>query len=322
MFAINDAEFGWEEIVAAAEAWEEWQPFVAETRQALACLAYAAATNQLPSANEVREAATAFRYAHNLISAEETQTWLERWEMTVNDWMNCLRGQLLIGRWATTLDQIAAAHPVSEEDVATVIKDYAVCADKLGEWAQKLAGHAAVASQAVWGRAAQSGCFDAATGSRRDLVSRIEAEFDRQRQQTVTPKLIETRISDHRLDWIRFDCRYLWFAEERVAREAHFCVTEDGLTLDEVAADAHGEVREWSFYLDEIEASARPYFLAARPGDWLGPIRMLNAFSLFSVVAKQMPAADDPQIKHRAEQAIIGGMMEQAINERVKWMMI
>lgn len=315
MFSINNAEFGWDEIVAAAEAWGDWQPFVAETRQALACLTYAAETNQLPTANEVREAATQFRYAHNLISAEDTQVWLDRWEMTANDWMNCLRGQLLSKRWAARLDEIVAAHPISDEDIATVIKDYAVCADQLAEWAQKLAGHAAMASQAV-----SSGCFDAKTGSPRDLVFRIEAEFDRQRQQTVTPKQVETKIVDHRLDWIRFDCRYLRFTDERQAREAAFCVTEDGLTLDEVARDAHCEVRHWSFYLDEIEAGVRPHFLAAGQGDWLGPIRMLNAFSLFSVVAKQMPAAGDPQIKQRAEQAIIGGMMEQAINERVKWM--
>jgi hypothetical protein len=316
VFTINETEFGWEEIVAAANAWGEWQPFVMETRQALACLSYASETNQLPTAGEVREATTQFRYAHNLISAEDTQLWLDRWEMTANDWMNCLRGQLLIRRWEMKLDQIAAAHPVSEEDVATVIKDYAVCADQLIKWAQKLAGRAAVASRTV-----QSGCFGVANGSPRDLVSRIEAEFDQQRQQTVTPKLVETKIGDHRLDWIRFECRYLRFANERQAREAAFCVTEDGLTLDEVAHDAHCEIRQWSFYLDEIETGIRPHFLAARQGDWLGPIRMLNAFSLFSIVAKQMPAASDPQIKHRAEQAILGGMMEQAINERVKWVM-
>lgn len=320
MFAINETEFGWEEIVAAAQSWGEWQPFVTETRQALACLAYAAETNQMPAAAEVREAATQFRYAHNLISAEDTEKWLARWEMTVGDWMNCLRGQLLRETWATRLDEIVAAHPVGDEDLFTVIKDYAVCADQLQDWAQKLAGRAALASQVVWGRAASSGCFDAATESPRDLVSRIEAEFQQQRQQTVTPRLVETKIGDHRLDWIRFECRYLRFADERQAREAAFCLTEDGLTLEEVARYAHCEIRQWSFYLDEIESGVRPHFLAARQGDWLGPVSMMNAFSLFAIVRKQMPAAGDPQIKERAEQAILGGMMEQAINERVKWM--
>ena len=100
MFIVEGAEFGWDEIVAAAQVWGEWQPFVERTRQSLACLLLAAETGQLPTGAETRETVTAFRYAHNLISAEETQTWLSEWGMTVEDWMNCLRGQLLRERWA------------------------------------------------------------------------------------------------------------------------------------------------------------------------------------------------------------------------------
>jgi hypothetical protein len=167
--------------------------------------------------------------------------------------------------------------------------------------------------------ASNSGSLDTSDQSPRDLIARIEAEFERQRQQTVTPKLIEARIAAHRLDWIRFDCRYVWFGEERIAREAAFCVTEDGLTLDEVARDARGVVQRWNFYLDELDAAARPYFLAARQGDWLGPVKLLEGFPLFSILAKRMPAADDPLIRERAEQSIIASLMERAINERVKW---
>ena len=315
LFAIENQKFGWEEIVIAAQVWGEWQPFIEQTRQSLACLRLAAKTGQLPAAAEVREAATAFRYAHNLISAEETQVWLSRWEMTVEDWMNYLRGQSLRERWAGRLSEIAAAYPIGDAEVAEVIKSHAVCAGRLGDWAVKLAGRAAIASR--------SGRFESGerptTGSPRDLVSHIETEFERQREQAVTPKLIETKIADHRLDWIRFDCRYVWFPEERIAREAAWCVTEDGLTLEEVAFDARGIVQQWNFYLDEIEAPTRPHFLAARRGDWLGPIKMIEGFPLFSIVAKTMPADDDPQIRERAEQAIVASVIERAINERVKW---
>jgi hypothetical protein len=231
--------------------------------------------------------------------------------MTIDDWMNYLRGQSLRNRWAARLREILTANPVSDEEVAEVIQSHAVCADKLGDWAVRLAGRAAVASN--------SGSLDTSDQSPRDLIARIEAEFERQRQQTVTPKLIEARIAAHRLDWIRFDCRYVWFGEERIAREAAFCVTEDGLTLDEVARDARGVVQRWNFYLDELDAAARPYFLAARQGDWLGPVKLLEGFPLFSILAKRMPAADDPLIRERAEQSIIASLMERAINERVKW---
>lgn len=316
LFAINETEIGWEEVAAAAQCWGDWQPFVVEIRASLACLRYAAATGQGLSAQAVKEDLTAFRYAHNLISADETRLWLNRWQMSFEELSNYLRGTLLRQKWADRLEEIVAAHPIGDQEVTAVLKHYAICAGKLGEWALKLAGHAAIA--------AKSGSFDAGGQSQRplaprDLVACIETEFERERRQTITPKLIETKIADHRLDWVRFDCQCLWFADERIAREAVWCVTEDGLTLEEVAASAHAEIRGWNFYLDEIEAGMRPHFLAARQGDLLGPLKLQDGFPLFSIAVKQMPAAEDAQICARAEQAILRGWMEQAINERVTW---
>jgi hypothetical protein len=73
VFTINETEFGWEEIAAAAQGWgANGSRFVAEGGNSLACLAYArkpVSTRRRRS----KEAATAFRYSHNLISADETQ---------------------------------------------------------------------------------------------------------------------------------------------------------------------------------------------------------------------------------------------------------
>jgi hypothetical protein len=259
----------------------------------------------------MREAAKAFRYERNLISGDETRIWLQRWGMSVEEWMNCLRGQLLRKRWASRVDEIKAANPIPDADVAEVVKRYAICTGKIDGWAQKLAGRAALAAKS-------SGLISNAR-SPRDLIDRIESEFERQRNQTINSKLIETKILDHRLDWIHYECRYLWLADERVAREAAWCVSEDGFTLDEAACAAHGQVREWNFYADEIEAVVRPYFVAARKGDLLGPLRFASGYPLFSVLQKRMPVASDPEILSRAEQAIVSTLTAQAINESVRW---
>lgn len=315
IFTVANQNFGWPEVVLAAKVWGEWQPFIETVRQSLACLRLANRNDELPPPAELRQAATAFRYAHNLISAEETNHWLHRWELTLDDWMNYLRGQLLRGRWAQRLGEVVAAYPVSDQEVTEAIKGYAVCADKLRDWAVRLAGRAALAagcdSFAAGGRPAN--------GSAADLIVAIEAEFARQQKETVTATLIEAKIAHHRLDWMRFDCRYLWFAEERVAREAAWCVSEDGLSLDEVANQAHAGVQAWNFYADEIDLEVRPYFLAARQGDLLGPLKIRQGFPLISLLRKQLPAADDPQIRARAQQAILASLTEQAMNQRVRW---
>lgn len=318
IFTVNEAKFGWEEITAAAEVWGEWARLTERIRQSLACQKFAAETGQLPSANEVRDALVAFRYAHNLISADETQAWLNRWGVTFEELTNFLRGQLLVQRWADKLETILAAHPICDAEMSVLRKSYAICADQLGEWAIKLAGHAAIAAISGW---FEVGGQNLRLMAPRDLVACIEAEFERKRQQTVTPHLIEAKIADHRLDWIRFDCRCLWFPEERTAREAVWCVTEDGLTLEQVAADARAELCQWDFYLDELDANTRPHFLAARQGDLLGPVKLQQGFPLFSITAKQMPTVNDPQIRERAERAIVTGWTEQAMNEQVKWLM-
>ena len=309
MFTVAEQEFGWDEIVVAAQVWGEWQPFVDSVRRALSCLRSAEEAGELPSAADMRETANAFRYAHNLISAEETRDWLARWQMSVEDWMSCLRAHWLLDHSIERPGHGGVARPAGDAEVAAAVKIHAVCTGRLDDWAVRLAGRAALA--------AQSGGLT--SGSPRELIACVESGYERQQQQAVTPKRIETKIADHRLDWIRFACRYVWFPEERIAREASFCLTEDGLTLDEVASDARGVVQQWDFYLDEIEAAARPHFLAARAGDWLGPIRLLAGFPLFAVVAKTMPVAEDPHIRGRAEQAIVEGLTRQAMNERVRW---
>ena len=313
LFTVNETNFGWEEIAVAAEGWGEWQAFVTTVREALACLHYATATNQPLPQHEVKDAVTAFRYAHNLISAEDAQAWLQRWELTTEEWVNCLRGALLRERWSTRLPAMVAAHPVSDESLTAALRPYAICDGQLGAWVVKLAGRAAIA--------AQSGGADAGASSPHELITRIEYAFEQARQQAVTPQRLAAKIADHRWEWIRFDCRYVWFGEERLAREAVLCVTEDGLTLDDVADDSHSVVQDWIFYLDEIEAAARPHFLAARPGDWLGPVKLFEGFPLFSIAEKKLPDAADPHIRARAEQALLRRWTEQAINERVTWAM-
>src|SRR5215475_14331457 len=121
MFVIENKEFGWDEIVLAAETWGEWRSFFEATRRSLGCLRLAAKTGRLPGHSETREVANAFRYAHNLISADEARSWLCRYDLSVEAWMDYLRSQMLRDRWSNRIDQILAANPVSDQEVESAI---------------------------------------------------------------------------------------------------------------------------------------------------------------------------------------------------------
>ena len=309
LFTVEKRKFGWDEIIVAAQLWNEWGPFVETVYEAQSCLQFANETKRVPTSAEMRETANSFRYSHNLISGEETQLWLERWGMSAGQWMDCLRGLYVRQQWLLQAKQIANCYNSNQDN--DLLKNYAVCTGKLDEWATRLAGHAAIA-------AASNDLLDESV-STNQLIEQIEEKFQQGCKQRVTNQLVEAKICDHRLEWIHYECRCLWLPEEAMAREAALCVSEDGLTLDQVAADAQCELREWNFYADEIEISVRPYFLAARPGDLLGPWRLREKYPLFSVLSKRLPHSDDPRIRTRAEDAIVAGLLAQAINERVHW---
>lgn len=311
MFTVETRHFGWDDVVIAAQLWGEWDDFVRTVRDALACLRFAKETGRLPSSAQMRETANGFRYARNLISGEETRVWLERWGITVETWMDCLRGQYLRQLWSSRLKEITEFVSITNDEVAARVRTYAVCEGKLEQWAHKLAGRAAVAANAKM--------LGDQTLSARQLIENIEVQFHLSRTRTISPKLIEAKIAAHKLDWIHYECRCLWLSDERVAREAAWCVSEDGLTLDEVAHEANAEWREWNFYADEIETSVRPYFLAARQGDLLGPWKLREKYPLFSVLNKRLPHSNDPKVFARAENEIVAGLLAQAVNDRVKW---
>jgi len=320
LFTIGDQKFDWEDAALAAQLRGEWARLEKVTRQGLACEQRAAETGEWPAAQEVQATANEFRYAHNLISAQETQDWLNHWGLTVEGWMGYFRRSLLRERWANHLKEIIAAYPATPEEVAETIKCESLCSGELTQWAYQLAGRAALARQEKMNVAA-TGC-DAAppAQARKEILTRIEKVYQTLREQIVTPQARCTQIAHHHLDWIRFDCRYIWFPEERLAREAAFCVREDGLTLDEVAQDARLIVQPYNFYLDEIEPARRNQFLAAQVGDWIGPLNLFEGFTLFGVLGKSLPSDDDLRVRSRAEEAVMSAVCSREISSRVTWL--
>ena len=46
LFKVANREFGWDEIVVAAQVWGDWQAFFESVRQSLACLQLGTQTYQ------------------------------------------------------------------------------------------------------------------------------------------------------------------------------------------------------------------------------------------------------------------------------------
>lgn len=231
------------------------------------------------SEGELDEAETRFRYERNLVAAEEMEAWLDRWDLTVSEWRDYLRG--------------TAADDDRGDWVA------AVCSGALERAAQDLAARAAAA---------------AALGD-----ADLDRAYERFVAEAVTPDVLRSVLETRKADWIRVDCRTLVLPSEAAAREAALCVRDDGMALAEVASQAGVEMREHSTYLEDAADELGKALLSARTGELLGPVPLADRFALVLVDDKAEPTLDDPEILRRVQEAARRRAIEREVVNRVTW---
>lgn len=228
---------------------------------------------------DLEDAEARFRYERNLVAAEEMEAWLGRWELTVGEWRDYLRGAL-----------------AGDERAAWVA---AVCSGALERAAHELAARAAAAE---------------ATGE-----PDLERAHDRFLADAVTPETLASLLEARKADWIRVDCRTLVLSSQPAAREAALCVRDDGMALAEVAEQAGVEMRQHSLYLEDAADELGKALLSARTGELLGPVPLADRFALVLVDDKAEPTLDDPEILRRVQEAARKRAIEREVVNRVTW---
>lgn len=332
VFAVGDRTYAWSDVVLAARLWGEWAALEAEARLGLACAARADDRDEWPDEDTEDAAANEFRYARDLVSAEEMEAWLARWGLDEEAWTDYIRRDLLRREGAEEADEVLAEYEIEDEDVEAVLWSDAVCSGRLQRWAQELAARAAIQASLAE-EAPESDDATVAAEARRlltdagadpadpraGMLARVEVGFRRFVTRAVTPRAIQAALEPHRLDWVRFDGRCLALRDEEMAREAALAVREDGLGLDEVAEQAKTEVQAGRWYLDELPAEHRDRFVAARKGELVGPLPWGEGYALILVVDKVVPSAEDADTRRRAAEAVLAGLLEHEVSRRVTW---
>lgn len=344
VFAIGETDYCWEDVILAGGVRGEWPSIVRRARAGLALLAAADEDEgeelSVPSEDEIDEAANEFRYAQNLIAADEMEAWLTAWGLDVGAFMEWVVMDLLRARNDAddTAAEALADTPVDDEALATAIHAEAVCSGALGKLSYRLAEWASVHAR----EAELGGAPEAADGGEapalppgselpplglegEELASRLRrlhayrGAYERFTAEVVTPELVAGRVRARQTEWTRVSARILRFPAEDAAREALTSIRDDGAEIDEVAADAGIGVVEGTFFLEEFDAGVRDRLLASVGGDLLGPLREGESWSLFLVVDKKLPSADDAGIAERAATSLLRSALTREVDNRVSW---
>ena len=344
-FLAGDEPFLWEDVLIASVRWGEWATCERDTTERLACARWLEAAGEVPSTSEVADAAAEFRYARDLIAADDTVEWLARFGLTAGDWMEFIRAGVaakLVRSRGALAD--AQRHQPSTSEVWECMPVSLVATGTISRVAQSLAERAAAqaclsehglsdntastvesaarACEAVEVVSRAFGVLDTThLADRTRVVSSLDHTLTQFGTYVIASETLSNLLVAHRLDWIRVELRSLHFTSEPSAREAYLCVREDGTDLSQVALEAGVQVHQANRWLDEFELPLRDRMLGARAGEVIGPLRENGGFALHLVDAKRLPTLDDPEVRQRAESRAITRALAHEVNERIRWKM-
>src|SRR6185295_10765472 len=119
VFSVGPREYVWLDAFLAAMLRGEWRHFERQFGEGLAWLAGAADPQAAwPDEREIEEAANTFRYERDLITSDETISWLDGAGLTFEAWTDYLVRWLVRDRLRDRLDGVPQRHPapVTVED--------------------------------------------------------------------------------------------------------------------------------------------------------------------------------------------------------------
>ncbi len=261
------------DLIAIGRLSGTWPAFVAATQAGLAL------DGDVP-AEDVRAAATGFRYERGLLAAADFRRWLDEAQLTSADLAGVLRRTLLRER-----HEWPDAHP----DIEPVLWAELICTGTMATLVREATDRLAAAH---------------ALQHKGPDPLNLLAAFEEFAAGVADADEVERRLAQHRLDWLRVTGEEVAFTHEGAAREARLLVRE-GEPLADVArlAGVNATTRE------RLVESAPPVVAGALassiPGELVGPWEQDGEWRLVVVAGKTPPQFDDAELRERATRELV-----------------
>jgi len=157
VFESGAEPYYWEDVALYALLTGRWDELEERVRAGLACQAYFQATGEPTPEDKIDEAAGEYRYERELITAAETEDWLESRGLTAAEWMGYIEREVLRAECEGRLEQFLETHAATAQEVLDAMRELWICAgvghglaEGLAEWVAA-AGAEGVGSTSEYG---------------------------------------------------------------------------------------------------------------------------------------------------------------------------
>jgi hypothetical protein len=280
-----------------------------------------------------------FRYENDLISAEETERWLGARGLSAEQ----LEDYFVRGHWAETLGEKveAAARPPVTAELLGALEIELLMSGAFAPLANALGRRLLVRDRAevpASGERVEAERRRFLKGARLkprgvqawlDVLGRdgawleamlgMEAAYREKCESVLTADRLARTLSSARLPLTRLEVERVEFDSVDAAREAHLCVREDGLALEEVARQTRYPFERLECVAEDLPEDERQRLLCAPVGEVQEPVQAEGVFRLTRVTRRKDPELSDALVRERLERRILDLHFSETGSKDIRW---
>lgn len=321
LFSVEDRDFTVDDAIAAAAFRGEIGPWIDEVHRLLASEERDTQPSDPSLEPRVVKASEAFRYAHDLITAEETEAWLRARGMTVQEfaaWFHL--------REAAETNDGAAYSDEFVERLPPLLRIHLWMTDAMEQLSEELRRRicAATVLDEESGNIVPPPSTSPHPARREELflgiqrdpawieeMDRAETAYRTLQSRILTKESREKLLRSFPLAYTRVEISSLEVDSEGAAREFFLATQTEGIPLSELAAEMGFRIEHSELWLDGVEEPLRQKLNSAAEGQTLAPAVAGNGFRIVQVIRKMSPDLSDPELRRRVDRRLTDGYFSE-----------
>jgi hypothetical protein len=283
-------------------------------------------------------AAIAFRYKYDLITAEETERWLEDRGVSLAEFSEYFARQYWGRSYSGTVDPPKSRYQTASPEAKDLFLVDLILSGSLDRMAERLSYRvAARAADPSDNKASvdeeRARFFSAAKIDSADLahwlahlgrdeewleeILAAEAIYQRRVSQILTEQAFQKELGSMHLNLTCFELETVEVDSRDAAAEVVACVRNDGMEMSEVAEEGRYPFHRSEVLLEDIPSEQQQRFLSVKAGTLLDPIPRGDAFEVWRVKTRTEPSLQDPVIRARLEGRIVDRCFSELLSKYI-----
>jgi hypothetical protein len=283
-------------------------------------------------------AAIAFRYKHDLITAEETERWLEDRGVSLAEFSEYFARQYWGRSYSGTVDLPTSSYQTASPEEKDLFLVDLTLSGSLDRMAERLSYR--VAAQADEARDNKANVMEerarflapakiddladwlAQLGRDEqwlDEVLAAEAAYQRRVAEILTEQAFQRELGSMQLNFTRFELETVEVDSRDAAAEVVACVRNDGMEMSEVAEEGRYPFHRSNVLLEDIPSEQQQRFLSAKAGALFDPVPRGDAFQVWRVKTRTEPSLQDPVIRARLGSRIVDRCFNELLSKHIDW---